>query len=712
MGQNRNLPVYDKSEAIEISPIQDVQSSASSLISAFQQFSNAAASVERLGIKYETDYQRQIIRNQVAKDFSDFSQQAMSLYADKNQSLHYYDQQVGEYSKRYLDNTSFIFRNYSRNVLDYFSNAHRQPILSNAIKQNQRIEQSSRFQRVGQDTNKWQDAIASSKPMVDKNGKDIQFEAATSFFAQQIASLQDDAIQGFITPATYEKSKEKLKEQFVSEVYLKKYEDHVKAGKGSEFLSDLANPNTHIADFNGVQKSRLLGRLLKIQHQQQQANALALGNLKDLEQNEIAHVEDGAVPDVTLQEKIKDANPKNYESFVKRVDVAQHVYDIKQAAIYQTPNAVREKLDALLPKKDDPNYGQMKAIHDAAVIGINKFYKDYRNDPMKYIMKDPTINGMINNYYQANNANALGKRLPGSPLNDPIPMPWNRIIQLQLNSGLTLTTDKKNQAVKLLSPEEANSRVAAYNTATDMKKIDLLTKWNDEFGGGAPFNIVMQQLINKGLPKQAALLTYIDPKSPDAHDVITAFSSQPAELHKVIGEDSYSAIKDAVNAHVNENDGTPNFQSFMHSVTNNGGNNIDFYKNMTNAVMQLAMFYKASNHSLSEDDAITKAENVVSSRWQYPLINGNPVPVPHQYTPDAVVSYANSMKKKVSGFPFVLSKNNPKIARLLINRGHWVNDGVDHGLIWADENGAIWRDKNGAPFGFSFDEAEANVRPN
>lgn len=715
MGQNRDLPFYTKTERIEVAPAVDVQSPAQALINSFQQFSQTASSAERLFIKYETDDQRQLIRDQVAKTYQDYSVNAMQQYADKNQALKAYDSQAYDYGKRYLENTPYIYRNYARNVIDYFANAHRAPILKNTLLQNKRVEQIASFDKFNQDTDNWENAIANSKPGVDKNtGEDLQFQEATSFYAQQQEALKKGFLDGTLPLSIqgYEHAKNSLKERFISKVYLKKYQDHVENGTGDQFLKDLADPKTNIEGFNEDQKSKLIGQLIKVNKQQKQAALLELGNLKDLEQAEIAHVENGAIPDSNLLDKIRFAKPQEFEKFNQRINIAQHVYSAKQAALYQSPNEVKEQIDSLLPKKDDPMYAQKLALHDAVQKGITKFYKDYANDPMKYVLEDPTIKDMVNNYYQAQNAGALGTRLPGSPVNNPIEKPWNRIIQMQLNNGLSLTATKQAQRVKLLNSSDANSRIAAFNASDAMQKVNLINKWNDEFGGGSAFNIVMRQLIDKGLPKQAALLTYIEPGSPDAHDVVNAFSRQPQELHKMIGTTSYDAIKNTVNDHIVENSGgTSNFQSFLNSVTKySSGKNVDFYQDMTSAVTQLAMFYKASNRAMSEDEAVKKAENVIASRYQYPLINGDPVRVPHKYTPDSVVSYANHLKDKVGSFPFVLPKQNQDIAKMLIMRGHWANDGIDHGLVWVDENGALWRDKNGQPFGFSFDDAENYVR--
>src|SRR5690606_11972457 len=106
-------------------------------------------------------------------------------------------------------------------------------------------------------------------------------------------------------------------------------------------------------------------------------------------------------------------------------------------------------------------------------------------------------------------------------------------------------------------------------------------------------------------------------------------------------------------------------------------------KSIADSVQQYAGWLYLNGKESSTASSIKHAENVIASRYDYTKIGNQDIRIPKDYPPMAITSYAEKAQKGVRAYPWNISPNvNHEDALELIENGHWVNDAVDHGLVW------------------------------
>lgn len=726
MGNNRDLPEYKKSVGLQVTQQPDQEAAGSMMINAFRNFSEGAASLSQSYSKEQATQQREILKNNISNAYRAYSLEALKN-PDQNAGLAGYVESSKQYAKQLIGQTDSFNKQYVNNLIDYYHNEHMYTVEKNAIEQNKRVASTEAYSRINTATADWKNAINTSKPMVDDQGNDVQFDSAKALFATQLKNMETDAQHGLIRPERLGDGKATLTKQFVGEMFLKRYEDHVSAGTGDQFIMDLRKPEVNIPGYSIEDKTKLIGQMIHIRDQGRSAANVAVGQIKSKMHDEITRVTKGGIPNTELQEQVKALDEPTYDKLMEDTNVAQHVYSATQAATYKSPEEVEQLKNNLRSiDPNDSNFGHLNKIADTAIKAIDLQTKQFKQNPMAEMLKDPALSETVNSYQQAYNSNSVGENLMNTPFNSQVPKPWNSIIQAQLHRGLTINGEGARQGsagtrVRLLENSQVPGMVNSIMQSTPKQKIELMNKWNEEYGGGLAFNLVVKQLVDGGMPAQYALLANIDPSSKDAADVSEAVSvplkELASELHKkdptavtAINNRSTSDVFGVSGGLFATANGTDSFKSFMNSTSRHSGDvDREYYNSISTTVQQLAYYYSLVGH-LNDSDAVSKAENVIASRYDYAVINNQEIRIPHDTTSDIVKSYAAKLTPQVMTFPFDTKGYDKDYAKELIHQGHWKNDSADYGLVWVDVNGKLWNDKNGHPLSFSFDEAKTGIR--
>jgi hypothetical protein len=736
MGNSRQLPTYEKSVAIQVTQQPDPSGPANAMINAFRNFSQDISQISQGISKEQAQQQREILKNNISNTYRGFALEALKN-PDQNAALESYNQSSRQYAQGLMEQSDHYNKPYVSNLVDYYHNEHMYTIEKNAIMQNKRMESADAYSRINLATVDWKDAINNSVPMIDENGEDHQFDAAKALFADQIKNIKINAQMGLIRPERLGDATAKLTKEFTDSMFLKRYEDHVANGTGDEYIRELQNPNTNIPGYGIEDKTKLIGQMIHIRDQGKSSARIAIGQIKQQMNDEVKRVADGGMPNTQLQEQVQALDETTYKQLMEDTSVAQQVYSSKQAAFYKSPEEVAKLKSGLLNiDPNDPEYGHLRRVADASIKAIDLQTKQFRQNPMKETMKDPAIQESVNTYQQAFNSNSVGDpNHMNTPFNSTVPKPWNSIIQSQLHRGLTINGTGSRQGsagsrVRLLDNAQVPEMVNNIMQATPKQKIQLMNRWNDEYGGGLAFNLVVKQLVDGGMPAQFSLLANIDPNSKEAADVAQAFSlpykELSSELHKKDGQ-SVTTINNLATNDVfgqvqgklgkwwssiagSEPRSDDAFKSFLNTTTRYSGDvDREYYNSIATTVQQLAYYYTLTQN-MGESDAVKKAENVIASRYDYTTIDNQEVRIPHDTTGDIVKTYAAKIAPQVETFPWNTKGYDKDYAKELIRQGHWKNDSADHGLVWVDANGKLWSDANGQPLSFSFDEAKTGIR--
>lgn len=719
MKDNKGLPTYERSVASQVTQQPDVGSTANMIINSFQRFAEGTASISQGISKQAATEQRAIIKNNISTTYRDFALTALKN-PNQQEGLTGYMESHKAYSEQLLQQTDHFNKPYVSNLLDYYSGEHRVAVEKNAILQTQRRQAVDLHDLINQSIQDENDAITNSVPIInEKTGENEQFVAADALHAQTLKLIHQGAEQGFIRPDALGKGVLEANKNHEMDKVLKQYQDHVDINQGPEFIDQVRKGNIQIHGLREGDKAILIGKMVRAQTQAHTAATTALGELKTQMADHVVQVAGGAMVDQNLLHQVSSLDEKAGIEYARKINVAKISHGAAQSAYYMSPVQVanlKKEITTLDPNA--PDYAEKKERADASIIAIDAQRKEMKANRYNYVLKNPALQASVNNYEQAFNAGATGTALQNTPFNSVISKPWNSIIDAELQLGFTLNGKAENR-VELLDPNRVPSLINAMSTSTPEQKIELMNKLREEYGGGLPFKLVVDQLVNGGMPPQLSLLASFDPNSKEAKDVANAFSISPKDLsgelkaydsamNGTVAKDiGNRAIEDAYSG----KSGTTAFKSFMNTTTRYGGQKDREYLSMVSATTTQLANYFAVTEGLSANKALDKAENVIGSRYDYTLIGEQEqeLRMPHNLTSAALQSYAAKMESQVDTFAFNLDGTDKATARRLIHEGHWENDDVDYGLLWVDASGRTWTDKNGHPLSFSFDEARSGM---
>lgn len=737
MGNNRDLPKYEKSVAIQPTQMVDAESSANAMINAFQNFSSSVAQVSQKISKDEADARRETIKNNISNTYKGFALEALRN-PDKNAALVDYQKKSDQYRQGMMETSDHYNKPYVGNLVDYYSNEHQYAIEKDAIMQNKRIESVAAYERINNAVNDITNAINNSHPYVDENGRDAQFDIPKALLANTLKNMERDAVNGSIDPENMRGRAKEITKKAVEDMFLKRYQDHVEVGKGDEYINELRDPKYHIENFDEQDKNNLIGKMMNIRARGASMAHVQLGQLNRMIHDEILRVSDGGMPNLDLQDTVKKLDEQKYLELKDKTSIAQGVSSAKQAAFYATPSQIAKlKAGYLNIDPKDPEYGQKKRIADAQIKAIDLQTKEFQQDPMRQILKDPAIQEAVTNYENATNVDAVGNPgLMNTPTNSTVPNPYPSIMEAQMRKGLTIngTGAKGGGAgtrVRPIQNGDVSGMVSDIMMASPKDKIAIMNNWNKKFGGGLAFNAAVKQLVDGGMPSTYTLLKDLDPNSKDAMDVAEAIDTNQTELVKTLETREKGLPKEIATRSAGDTfglstpgffstlfggsdtptvGGTKNFQSFMATTSRHAGQvDMDYYKEINKEVVTLANYY-ALHENLGADQAVAKAQDVIASRYDYTTIGNSDIRIPHDTTSDIVTSYAEKVTPEVNTFGWNFKGYNKDAAMRLIQDGHWKNDSADVGLVWVDTNGKLWTDSNGHPLSFSFGEAKTGVR--
>lgn len=721
MGNQRNMPTYDKSVALQVTEQPNPEGAAEMMINSFRNFSETASVITQGISKEVANQERETLKNNISNTYRQFSLDALRN-PDQNAALSDYTKKSQDYSRQLMQQTNKFNRPYVSNLVDYYHNEHQYAIEKNAIAQNQRAMVVESYKQMNDATLDVIDAINNSKPMIDEKGEDHQFDTARALAADQFRNMEANAKIRGIEPALMGKTVMALMKKYKVSEYLKRYEDHVDQGKGNDFIANMQKPNYHIPGMTDQDKYQVINQMIKIRDQGKRSAHVAIGQYKYQMQDDLLNIKNGGTPNVELQSHIEAINTNVGAHYKDQQDIAQSQYTAKQAVLLKSPTERADYVKSLYDGIDynTPEGAKQKRIADASVKAIEEQTKALHADPLSYVVKNNTaIAEAVNTYEQAYNADAVGEQHKYTPLNSVVQKPWNSIIQEQLHLGLKL--DGGKDSVKLLSPADANTRAAEIMAAPPEDQIIAINKLKDEFGNGLPFNLAVKQLVNAGMSPGLAMLRNFDPESNEAKDIAQAFKmpasvldSELKKLGESIGSDIAKYSIQDITPSVSESfftgkktttySGTNDFGLFLSTTNPNDADKLS----IANSVKQYAGWLYLSGKESSATSAVKHAENVIASRYDYTQVGNQNIRIPKDYPQSAIISAANKAQKGVSSYAWnILPTTNHADAMELIEAGHWVNDAIDNGLVWVDANGRQWSDKDGKPLTVSFHDANS-----
>lgn len=708
------LPVYEKSVRLEIANQPDTDSAAQNMINAFRNFSNATTEITGSYLRRESEERRDIIKNNISTAYRQFGTDAL-LEPDQQKALSDYDQKATDYGKGLLNETDPFNKAYVKNLLDYYSNEHRTPIIRDAVEQTKRVQQIDFIMRDNRATDDVLHAIQTSDPKLG----DHQFDAATSLHTQQIQFLQQQAVLGNISPSAFDSAVKTYRKQFMREVLLKKYKDAVAEGKAPEFLKSLVESS--IEGFDENDKASVFLSINKINDQHLTELGLSMSGLNEQKKKDIKAIEDsGALPNVKLLDVVKQVQPAEAEKYRQEQEKAQTVWSIKQAAAQSTPAQIEELKKQLRPTDpNEPQYMDKLDMYNRAFNAVDKQRTDYYKDPMASDQDQPFIQKLSRDYQLAEDAHAVGTPVKNSALNEPIQKPWDSIIQHQQAMGLSIYGDKSNR-VRLLTDAQAREKVAAIEQANPREKIALFNQLHQQYDGGIRYNLVIKQLADAGLNSKLQFLGLFQPDDPQAQDIADAMTLPTKDMKDALTSKNKvwaDSVDSGVNKGIYNDSGTSNFKSYMKSTAAYaGGKSEDYLNSVQDVVQSLAYHYLNIGKENTPEKAVARAQDTLANRYEYINIHDQIVNVPKGYTPQIIKDYALKREEKLKDFPFKITESTqggalrPEQAaaldRDLIMKGHWVGGSNDNGLVWVDFNGRLPTDKEGHPFYFAFQDAE------
>lgn len=723
MSNNRGVPTYDKSVALQVTESPNPEGAASMMINSFRNFSETTNAITQGITKEVATQERETLKNNISKTYRGFALEALNN-PDQNAALADYTQKSKQYAQGLMQQTNKFNKPYVSNLVDYYHNEHQYSIEKNAITQNQRALSVENYKNINNATLDWEDAINNSKSMIDEDGVDHQFDTARALLADQLRNMEKSAklVKGGIDPATMGKGRIELIKKYQTAEYLKRYQDHVEQGLGNKFIEDMRKPSNHIPGMNEEEKYNVINKMIKIRDQGKRGAHVAIGQLQYQMQDDLVNIKNGGMPNTQLQQDVNAIDPIKGAHYQEQQNIAQSQYTATQATLLKSPSEKAAYVKSLYSGIDynKPEGAKQKRVADASVKAIQEQTNKMLSDPVNYLMENhPSIGEAVNNYEQAYNAGAVGEPHKYTPFNSIVPKPWDSIIQEQLHLGLTLN-GKKN-GVRLLSTADANQRVSDINAASPEDQIIAINKLKDEFGAGLPFNLAMKQLVGAGLSPGLSMLRNFDPQSNEAKDIAQAFkmpaSVVSSELKK-LGESISSDISKYSIQDVTPNIST-SFFTGAQSTSYSGTNDFSLFLSTTNpndadkgsiadSVRHFAGWLYLTGKESSPSSAVKHAENTIASRYDYTKIGNQDIRIPKDYPDIAIQTAAQQAEKGVATFPWnILPSVNRADAMELIEAGHWVNDAVDNGLVWVDANGRQWSDKNGHPLSVSFTNANS-----
>lgn len=719
MGNSRELPKYERTAALQPNPQADLESAPNAMINAFKNFSSSVNQVTTKITDDEAKSRREIIKNNIDNTYKQFSLEALKN-PDQNAALANFKKSSEMYAKGMHAETDSYNRPYVNNLVDYYHNEHLYQIEKNAILQNKRMQEVEANERLGNATQGWMTAVQNSTPMVDEDGNDVQFNNAKALFATTINNAKQDTKTGAISPEKFASFEKEQLKNFTEEMFLKRYEDHVRAGRGNEYLKELQDVDFHVPGYSEDDKRIMISKMIKIRDQNHKSAKLAMGQYKRDITHEIAAVTKGATPNQVLLDEVTAINENAGADLKYRTEVAQSVYANTQAVLHKTPEGVEQFKREMRPTDfNAPDYGKRLDIYNDSVKAIDAQQEEFKANPMVITMQDKGIQEVVNNYQQAFNANAATSDNKYSPFNTSVPKPWDYVIDSQLHGGMTLNgsgakNGKPGTRVRLLDEKDTTGMVNDIMTADPHDAIMYMNKLRDQYGEGLPYNLVMKQLVDAGLPADYSLMNNIDPDSVDALQTMQALKLEPEILSQQLakmGDKVPSTI-----AKRSERDvfgiagtGTPNFKAFVSTLTKHTGDaDAEYMAGIQHTVQKIAGYYTLTQ-GLDPSAAVAKAEDIIANRYSYTSIGNSKVRIPKTLPANTVKEFADKMQDGVSSFPFNMEGSDKARAKIAIEHGHWRNDNVDHGMVWVDANDVMWTDKNGHPYSFSFDEAKTGV---
>lgn len=728
MGNNRDLPMYKSTVALESPPIADVQSPAQQLINSFSNFSTDINNAEVFATKYVVEGQRADIRNQISKTYSDYAIEA-NQNPDKQSALKIYNDKSSQYADGYLAQTSVWNRQYARNMLDYFANTHRTPILNNLMAQDRRTLDVKQAEDTQNSFNQVLSSIKNATPLIDKEGNDLTFDRSYALEADLYKNLTSNYVRnGGANPQ--ESAIPNLRKKFTEERILKGYSDALHDGKGIEYLQELDNRfGKQLENFSTDERARFInGPLKEVRSAYFMQVGINLSDLKEQQNKALDLVENGGLENQNVSLAVQQTQPPDIvEEYKKKLQIAHQVASARLGAQYANPAQAEQLIEYWRPTDTkSPNYEWDLYRFNKIKTAVNETQKEFFEDPASSAFRDPSVRNAFANWQNAIDKGVTGDLLPNSPLSSQVMHPDLAMAHYQDQRGVN------SLDYKFMTNAQAKSLVSNILQANPREKLLIMNGLYDQSANSSYYMSRVKQLVNAGLPEQYSILANIDPTSPYADHIAQALSLPFTDLSKNLNQSdenlknrfdqlTMNAITKQLtpslfNSITGSRDPSVRFSSYIQTFNSyDGGRDLKFTQQMITSIQTLGYYALQTGIAKDEKDAFNWAQNAITARYDFTTLHGQKIRVPNNYTIDNIRNYALDKESELKTFPFVTAQRTAKgilnrqqvsdLDRMLIIQGHWTNDNIDHGLVWVDKNGQPPTDKNGNYFMISFDDA-------
>jgi flagellum-specific peptidoglycan hydrolase FlgJ len=711
----KDLPMFDPSEKIEITPSVDLQSGAADLINSFQSFANTATSLGERKIILQNQQEKATLRTMVAQNYQNIAQDVLSEPNQIN-AVDDYNKRTELFNNQTVNMVEDKFKPYTRQLVNYYQLKHRTPIFNNALKQAERIRTSQFMENQSTLTESRRNAITESSPAQGEK----QFENGLTLAGEQIRDIQDGITNGAITPIQGEKAINEIKRDTSIGVFAKQLSDAYDRNP-SDAQKLVQNAMTQGIPHYSIKESVSLANTLNDRYRALHLQQIGLSKeqlTKKLEHNVTAIRETGSLANANDDALVSAIDPAKLPEYEAAKRQAFSDYQVAKAATHMDADSFERLKTQTRPREDSPDFPDALNRWQTSMQYAQKMRKSMFDDPVLFFQDHPYIEEQQNNYRLAKDSGTLTDWNPNAPVNQPLEHPDDAMANLQSMVGLSVVG--KN-TVKFLTKDNARNQVALLNNASMKQTMDYWKKIKEEHPNPVYRNLLVKQLAENGLnPGQQFLANFPD-NDPDVQNVYTALTANGAEIFKNakatgLNEQLFAnELRQVINGNSSNSKYNAYIQALQQSPTRD---NIDTMNQQIGLIKNLASYYYLTGQENSEDGAINHALKNLSGHFETVTMRGKSLLVPNQYDGKQVATYLEDVRKNnLEDFPFVTKALPEGVDRGLreandremIRNGYFDTAPGMQGAVWKDANGLMRTDNNGQPLFVPFQDADLNV---
>lgn len=752
------IPTYDPTVNFEITPQADVSGPIDSMINDFKQFGADVSAIGTAEINKQNTQDRLALKYNISRAYTNFANQAL-VNPDKNSALQIYQQQ----SKQYADSISKAAgedgKGFVSSLANYYSQAHYQPLLKNALAQNKSMATSSAIDKLNEFTNNMNLASVNPNPAAgnvdllpkyDAKLKSLKADLVAGNISQQEFSTQQNtlidnynqeksqvqalpikdafnsisqtingmAVQGLIKPAEQARMIQSYKEKYLENYIDLEYSKAVKTGTSHQFASQFLSQLP--ANVNRLDAERAVAKIISLHTRLAQDTGLSKVSVASALNQAVKNTADnGAMPDAKAAQDYIDMNPGSEKIVNQKFKVAQSQNQIQTMVMGGQFEQAQKLLEMSKPKDANaPGAAVQNEIHQAQVQALHAAHAKFNSDPMDGINKSPIGQNLLNK--DALELAVSDKQAdPNSPLSKIKNYNWDKVRNLQILSHINKP--------RFMTNDIANESIAYLSTASTANQVRFFDQMHTHYQKQADFETALGQLADKGLSRSLQYLAMFSPDTDNINDVRQGLSVPTPQMVSAVNgaagdpknwEDSMQTANQAIYG----TKATGSFANYLSTIKGNpAGRDPQFLNDLRNAVMKVAGQLYLNGKAGSLSDGIKQAQNLFGNNYQYTNFLNQTIALPKNVNKNNVV--ANLLKHTgdlVKNYPFVTppprNEQNPALfskefRQHEILSGHWANASDSQHLVWVNRSGVAPVSKDGHELKISIEDLDNGDLP-